>query len=63
MLITAQISKDDVIIEEGRTYTELRQLASGSCRVEKYINGKKVVLNIMSAGAIFGDISVLQVVQ
>ena len=50
----------DVIIQEGKRYSAIFQIASGSCKIEKALPGNEahsVVLGTLKAGEIFGEMS------
>lgn len=50
----------DVIVQEGKRYSAIFQIASGSCKIEKAVPGSEshsVVLGILKAGEIFGEMS------
>jgi len=50
----------DVVIHEGKKYSAIFQIASGSCKIEKTVPGHEqhsVVLGRLSAGEIFGEMS------
>jgi len=52
-------SKGDVILEEGKKYMMVCQIASGSCRIEENIpdSNMSAVLGVMSEGEVFGEIN------
>jgi len=52
-------SKGDVILEEGKNYMMVCQIASGSCRIEKNIpeSNMCVELGRMREGEVFGEIN------
>lgn len=50
----------DVIIQEGKRYSAIFQIASGACKIEKALPGSEshsVVLGTLKAGEIFGEMS------
>jgi len=55
--------KDAVIMKEGEWATRIHQIAKGTCRVEKYIDGVDLVLARMDNGELFGEISFLEGVK
>ncbi len=49
----------DPILSEGETGDEAYIITSGECEVYKTIAGKRVQLQVLSAGAVFGEMSLL----
>lgn len=54
-------SEGDIILEEGKNYMMVCQIASGSCRIEKSVPDSEmsVVLGTMNEGEILGEINFL----
>ena len=52
---------DEVIIQEGQLDSKLRQIASGSVRIEKKVNDRSTILNKLSAGETVGEVAFLEV--
>ncbi|MDR2807782.1 MAG: cyclic nucleotide-binding domain-containing protein [Spirochaetaceae bacterium] len=58
--IARSYQKDDIIFSEGEMGDELFIIKSGSIEITKYMNNNEVLLALLKAGDIFGEMALLE---